>query len=67
MEIDKFQGITEDGKKFGYISGNNGGWFFTWYDTKEETLASLEIDYVDGDGGISYNEALNALSKVFQG
>lgn len=64
MEIDKKQGITEEGGDFGYIAGDGGGWFFTWYDDPGETLNSIEIDETDGNGGISEDEAREALEKI---
>jgi hypothetical protein len=64
LVIDKNQGITDSGKKFGYICGDEGGWFFTWHDTDEETLNSLEVDCVDGDGGIEYQDARKALKAI---
>lgn len=61
MTFDKFQGYDDEGRKFGYIHGDGGGWFFTWMDTLDETLYSLEEDEVDGDGGISQSEAYQFL------
>lgn len=29
MTIEMKQGITEDGRDFGYVCGDDGGWFFT--------------------------------------
>lgn len=55
------QGRTEKGKDFGYICHGNGGWFFTLHETKEETLASLEEDEMDGPGDVSHSEAYAAL------
>lgn len=53
MTLDRKQGITENNREFGYVCGDDGGWFFTWCDTLAETLDSIEIDTVDGDGGLS--------------
>jgi len=55
------QGKKEDGKDFGYICRGDGGWFFTLHEEKEETLASLEEDEMDGPGDVSHSEAYNAL------
>lgn len=65
VTIDEFQGYTEDGIKFGYLAGDDGGWFFKWYDTDEEILDSLEVDEA-GDGGVSYDEAYDALSEMLE-
>mgnify|MGYP000987986307 FL=1 len=52
MTLDKKQGTTEDNRNFGYVSGDGGGFFFTWMDTLTETLDSVDADEVDGDGGL---------------
>jgi hypothetical protein len=51
MRIDRInteQGETEDGRTFGYcgISGR-GGQFFTWMDTLQKTLNTIEDDEID--------------------
>ena len=45
IHIDKFQGDDDD-HKFGYVYQDDadGGYYFTWHDTLEETLASLQPD-----------------------
>lgn len=46
---DKNQGLTEQDRAFGYIHTGNeeGGYFFTWMPTLEETLASINADEQD--------------------
>lgn len=56
MILDHHQGDTEHGRKFGYVSGDGGGYFFTWMDSLEETLESVEVDEVDGDGGLTADQ-----------
>lgn len=51
-QVDLNQGLGEDGRTFGYVAGDDGGYFFAWHDTPEETLASVEEDEVDGHGGL---------------
>lgn len=51
------QGTREDGREFGYLDGDGGGWFFTHMDSADETIASLEVDSDAGDGGITRDEA----------
>jgi hypothetical protein len=60
-QVDLMQGETEDGAKFGYVSGDDGGFFFTWRDTPEATLDSVETDEVDGDGGLGQSEVIEFL------
>lgn len=52
MNLTKKQGISENDREFGYVSGNGGGFFFTWMDTLTETLDSIDEDDQDGDGGL---------------
>jgi hypothetical protein len=67
MTIELNQGITEKGRKFGYVHGKNGGFFFTWMETLAATLASVEADEVDGDGGLEIDEVRSFLgSKIAQ-
>ena len=63
MTLDKVQGKTEDDRDFGYVCGDGGGYFFTWMPTLEETLDSLDVDQVDGDGGLDADEVREYLSS----
>lgn len=63
MKLDKKQGTTEDGRYFGYIHGDNGGFFFTHMDTLEATMDSLEVDAVDGDGGLDIDSVRAFLAS----
>ena len=47
MYIDKYQGIDEQNRNYGYIGQDDGGYFFTWLDTLEETLDSLDPNIID--------------------
>lgn len=67
MRLDRKQGRTEDDRDFGYICGDDGGWFFTWHDTLAETLESLEIDEVDGDGGLDEDDVREFLAAELAG
>lgn len=61
MRIDLNQGIDEHGRKFGYVHGDNGGYFFTWMPTLKKTLESVDVDSVDGDGGLNPRDVLKFL------
>lgn len=63
MSIDMNQGINKDGRKFGYVHGTVGGFFFTWMPTLEETLATIEADEVDGDGDLTEADVAEFLSE----
>jgi hypothetical protein len=63
LTIDMNQGQTEDGRTFGYVHGEDGGFFFTWMPTLAETLESVEEDEQDGDGGLTVEEARKALKE----
>lgn len=63
MTIDMNQGRDEQNRKFGYVHGEGGGFFFTWMPTLEETLASVDEDGVDGDGGLSESEVVEFLRE----
>jgi hypothetical protein len=60
-QVELVQGETEDGAAFGYVHGEDGGYFFTWRPTLEATLASVEEDEVDGDGELDYSEVVEFL------
>lgn len=60
-QVDLWQGDGEDGYPFGYVAGDDGGYFFTWLDTLDETLASVEADEVDGDSDLDESEVVEFL------
>ena len=48
------QGRDENGRDFGYAHssyGKEGGFYFTWLDTLDATIDSVEEDKVAGGGG----------------
>lgn len=62
-QVDLWQGDHEinpsvkfGGRSFGYIHGENGGYFFTWHDSLDATIESLEVDEIDGDGDLDLAE-----------
>lgn len=63
MSLDSYQGRDEQDRKFGYVCGDDGGFFFTWMPTLEATLASIEEDEQDGDGGLSEADVREFLRK----
>ena len=60
-QVDLSQGTTEQDRTFGYVRGEDGGMFFTWMDTLEKTIRSIEADEVDGDGGLDEAEVAEFL------
>ena len=42
MTLDRVQGRDAEGRRFGFVHGDDGGYFFTWHPTLDETLDSLE-------------------------
>jgi hypothetical protein len=62
-QIDLVQGETEGGATFGYVAGEGGGFFFTWRGSLDATLASVEEDDVDGDGGLDKAEVVDFLRE----
>lgn len=67
IKIDMNQGRDEQDRKFGYAHGDEGGFFFTWMPTLAETLATIEEDEVDGDGGLTIEEATEAIRAKIAG
>lgn len=61
--VDEVQGIGANGRRFGYVHGEDGGFFFTWMPTLEDTLESVEVDEVDGDGGLSRGDVVDFLES----
>lgn len=57
------QGEDHKDRTFGYVSGTDGGFFFTWMDTLEETLDSLESDGECGDGGLRKRDVREFLAE----
>jgi len=54
-EIDWYQTDGEHGEKIGYIMSENGGYFFTWAESLDEIVESLDPDVMDApDFSMSY-------------
>lgn len=62
-QVDLVQGEDERGRKFGYVRGDDGGFFFTWMPTLDATLDSVEEDEVDGDGALVESEVVDFLRE----
>ena len=60
-QVDLDQGFTQQGRRFGYVHGEDGGFFFTWHPTCGETLDSIEADEQDGPGGLTAKEVHDFL------
>lgn len=63
QQVDLKQGTTGTGHPFGYVAGEEGGFFFTWLDDLDGTLASVEVDEVDGDGDLDRDEVVEFLEE----
>lgn len=63
MQLDRFQGTDEHDRKFGYVAGDEGGYFFTHLESLDATIASLEVDEQDGDGGLDLSEVETFLRE----
>jgi hypothetical protein len=61
MQVDLYQGEDQQGRKFGYVCGDGGGFFFTWMPSLDATLDTVEEDEVDGDGGLDRAEVVDHL------
>jgi len=66
VSVDADQGIDREGRRCGYVYGvgeSDGGYWFTWLETTEETVASLDEDAVDSPT-FPVEIAADALRKV---
>jgi hypothetical protein len=61
-QCDLNQGDDEQGRTFGYVCGDDGGFFFTWLGSLAETLDSIDEDEQDGDGGLDADEVREFLA-----
>lgn len=66
ISIERCQGKTECGDKFGYVHGDEDGYFFTWRDTLEETVASLEYDNAFETPKVSRETAAKFLGEAIK-
>lgn len=64
MTLDRDQGLDKHDRRFGYVEGEDGGWFFTHMGTLDETLNSLEANEIDGDGGLTEAEVMGEECPV---
>jgi hypothetical protein len=62
-QVDLCQGQDDKNRDFGYVAGDDGGFFFTWMDTLEETLDSIDEDEQDGDGDLDESEVRDFLES----
>ena len=62
-QVDLYQGDGEGGEKFGYVAGDGGGFFFAWKNSLDATLGSVEVDEVDGEGGLYESEVVAFLRE----
>jgi hypothetical protein len=60
-QVDLNHGEDNHDRTFGYVAGTDGGFFFTWMDTLEETLDSLESDGECGTGGLRKSDVREFL------
>ena len=62
-QVDLSQGEYDDGSEFGFVAGDDGGFFFDHLSTLDETVASVEACEVDGDGGLDDAEVREFLRR----
>lgn len=62
-DVDLVQGRDDQERTFGYVHGDDGGFFFTWMPTLEQTLSSVEVDEVDGDGDLNESDVVEFLRE----
>jgi hypothetical protein len=60
-QVSLYQGEDHLDRVFGYVSGDGGGFFFTWMETLEETLNSIEADSESGTGGLRKSDVRDFL------
>jgi hypothetical protein len=61
IHVNLEQMVDDLGRDVGYVYGENGGYFFTWLPSLEETVGSIESDEVDGDGGLKEKDVAEFL------
>ena len=61
-QVDLCQGQDDQDRDFGYVAGDDGGFFFTWLPTLEATLDSIDEDQQDGDGELDESEVREFLA-----
>jgi hypothetical protein len=66
-QVDLYQGEDKNDRVFGYVAGTDGGFFFTWFPTLEETLDSIEVDEDAGNGGLKKSEVREFLAGYLPG
>lgn len=60
-QLEQCQGVTQDDRPFGFVHGTDGGFFFRWMPTLEETLSSVEPDRESGNGGLDQDAVTEFL------
>lgn len=66
-QVDLCQGQDEQDRDFGYVAGDEGGYFFAWMPTLDETLDSIEVDAVDGSGDLDVDDVRSFLADYLPG
>lgn len=61
--VDLDQGVRINNLRFGYVHGRDGGFYFTWHPTLDETIASIEADEIDGDGELDEDDVAEFLRE----
>ena len=62
-QVDLCQGQDDKNRDFGYVAGDEGGFFFTWMPTLAATLDSIDEDEQDGDGELDESDVRTFLSE----
>jgi hypothetical protein len=61
ITIDMNQGLTRNDEQFGYVHCGDGGYFFVWRSSLEETLESLDQDPEADEPEIGYTDVKEFL------
>jgi hypothetical protein len=62
-QVDLCQGQDFHDRDFGYVAGDEGGYFFTWMPTLSQTLDSIEEDEQDGAGDLDERNVRDFLES----
>jgi len=63
-QVTEAQGYDEDDRVFGFVAGDGeGGFFFSWHQTIEDTLNSIAEDEQDGKGGLDIDSVREFLKE----
>ncbi len=62
-QLEMNQGRDQHGRPFGFVHGDEGGFFFTWMSSLGDTLDSVEEDSESSDGGLDRDDVIEFLRR----